>query len=197
MNSLRSPARKNALTLIELIVVITVIGILATIAIPATKSILDRAHRTSARNDAHHLKPAIASYYAEYRHFPTRQTGPESAAAPIQSDHTLMDILLASDRETGPDGLNQRRHVTFSGGRARPMGNGKFRSGVRLDENGGGTLWDPWGNHYRVIVDLNADSRVPAPEFVEDVPFLPQDIIVWSPGKDGDDATAMDNVTTW
>lgn len=189
------PAR--GFTLFELMIVMVIIAILAAIAIPGTKSIIDRTRRAAAKNDALNLKNAIASYVTEYRRFPTRLNGPESGSAPILSDHALMDILLGSDAETGPGGLNPRRLVSFSGNPARPIGHGRYRSGVVLDDQGGGTLWDPWGNHYRVILDLDGDSRVPAPGFLPGPGLLPQTIVIWSPGKDGSDEESEDNVTTW
>ncbi len=77
------------------------------------------------------------------------------------------------------------------------MENGRFRSGITFDRHGGGELWDPWGNHYRVIMDTDGDGRVKAPEWFTKSEFIPQSVIVWSPGRDGDDATAEDNVVSW
>lgn len=198
-NTLSRPANRipRGFTLMELMVVITIIGVLASIAIPAAKGILDRAHQAVARNSATQLKNAITAYYTEYRRYPTRDTGPEYAANPILSDHTLMDILLSSKAEQRPGGLNPRRHIAFSDRKARPIGNGQYRSGVHYDEQGGGTLWDPWGQHYRVVFDLDYDGKVPAPAFVTDSPFIPGSVIVWSAGKDLDDSEATDNVSTW
>lgn len=188
---------RSGFTLLELMIVITVIGVLAAIATVGAKSVIDRARKAAAQNDAFQLKNAIGSYFTEYRRFPTREIGPESATSPILSDHRLMDILLASNTETGTGGLNPRRSVSFSARKAIPIGNGRFRSGVELDSNGGGILWDPWGNQYRVLMDLDQDSRVPAPPFAHGVAFLPVGVAIWSPGKDGDDSTETDNVTTW
>ncbi len=189
--------RRTAFTLLELMIVMLVLAILASIAIPGTKHLIDRARRAAAENDALNLKNAIASYYTEYRRYPIRQVGPEDAASPLLSDHALMDILLASERETGPGGLSPRRHVTFTARNAVPLGGGRYRSGVVLDDDGGGTLWDPWGNHYRVLMDLNGDARVPAPGFVTGASHFAQSVIVWSPGKDGLDAESDDNIDTW
>ena len=108
-----------------------------------------------------------------------------------------MDVLLASDKETGPDGLNPRQISFCSFRKAKPAGEGKFRRGLTLDADGGGELWDPWGNHYRIIMDTNFDNQIAAPPWVKEVKIIPQGVIVWSPGPDGDDNTAEDNIITW
>lgn len=188
---------RGGFTLIELLVVLVILGILAAIAIPGAKAILNRTKVSQASNDALQLKNAIASYYTEYRRYPTRETGPEDASRPLLTEEPLMDILLASEAEAAPGGLNTRRHVSLSHRNAKPMGDGRYRSGIRLNEDGGGSYWDPWGNPYRVVLDLDYDSRVPAPGFVQGVSYLPTSVIIWSPGKDENDEEAKDNVTTW
>ena len=189
--------RLHAFTLIELLVVIVIIAILAAIVIPATKHLINRARVASAQNDALQLKNAIGSYFVEYRRYPTRLKGPEDASSPILSDHALMDILLGSAAETAPDGMNPRRHFGFNAKNARPTGDGRYRGGVHFEADGGGTFWDPWGNHYRVLMDLDADNRIPAPSFVSGTHFLPQAVAIWSAGKDGEDDSSTDNVITW
>ncbi len=197
----RSPGRrqpaKGAFTLFELMIVMVIIAVLAAIIIPATRHLVGRARTAAAHNDALQLKNAIGSYFTEYRRYPTRLTGPESASAPVLTDHALMDILLGSTAETAPGGMNPRRHHSLNANQARPLGDGRHRGGILLEADGGGTFWDPWGNHYRVLMDLDADNRVPAPAFVTGTPFLPQAVVIWSPGPDGDDDSATDNVVTW
>lgn len=77
------------------------------------------------------------------------------------------------------------------------MEDGRFRSGITFDEHGGGELWDAWGNHYRVIMDTDGDAQVKAPDWFTEAEVIPQSVIVWSPGPDGKDSTAEDNVISW
>lgn len=184
-------------TLLELMIVIVIIGILLGITIPASKGILEKANKMAAQNDALQLKAAIGSYFTEYRKYPKRDPKPDDGANPDLSDSTLMDILLAADNEAQQGGLNPRRIPFYSGAKAKPAGDGKFRKGISSNANGGGDLWDPWTENFRVVMDTDYNNRIPAPSFVTDVSFIPQGVIVWSAGKDKKDEETKDNVVTW
>lgn len=192
-------ARRSAcgFTLIELLIVIVIIGILAGISIPASKGVLLKANKMAATNDALQLKNSIAAYFTEYRKYPKRNPGADDGANPDLSDNTLMDILLAADNEAQQGGLNPRRIPFYSGSKAKPAGSGKFRKGIESNANGGGDLWDPFAEYYRVVMDTDYNNRIPSPSFVEDAPFIAQGVIVWSAGPDNSDSEATDNITTW
>lgn len=188
---------EQGFTLIELLIVIVIIGVLAGITIPAANGILNKGNKMAAQNDALQLKNAIASYFTEYRKYPVRNPRPDSGTNPMPSDEALMDPLLAADNEAGRNGLNPRQIPFYSGAKAKPLGNGRYRKGVQSNANGGGTLWDPWGEMYRVVMDTDYNNRIPSPTFINDTPFISQGVIVWSAGKDTDDQESNDNVVTW
>ncbi len=153
---------------------------------------------SNCQNTAYNLKNAISFYFTEYRKYPVPREPREDVQ--LQSDHVLMDILLGSDPSSeGPDALNSRRIAFFTGKQAKQMGEGKYRKGVVLGSDGGGELWDPWGNYYRVLLDTNYDSRVKKPlwDQLTEAEELPRSILVWSAGPDGDFETWKDNVKTW
>lgn len=183
-------------TLLELLVVIAIIGILAGLMFPATSGALRKAEKTHAQNTAYNVKNAISAYFTEYRKYPVAP-GNEDDSTEIRTDHELMDILLGSDREAESGGLNPRRIAFYTGKQAKPMGGGKYRKGITLEADGGGELWDPWGEHYWVTMDLDYNNRVPKPQWDEqtDAEFLPESVLIWSTGKDEEDHT--DNIKTW
>lgn len=153
------------------------------------------AKRTSAENTAFNLKNAISTYYTEYRRYPVNV---RVADAVVDSDHKLMDVLLGADKSAEHAGLNPRRIAFFTGKAGKSMSSSIFHKGITLDSDGGGELWDPWGNHYRIQMDADHNNKVDNPETPEmDNPGLPESILVWSAGPDGDFNTWEDNPKTW
>ncbi|MBL9155975.1 MAG: hypothetical protein JNJ70_00790 [Verrucomicrobiales bacterium] len=147
---------------------------------------------TYASMAAGQLKLAISAYHAEYGEFPLVDPANDIS---FDSGHALMDILLGSDTQKEPGGRNPRGIAFYTDKAAKPMDEGRFRRGITLDENGGGELWDPWGNHYRVRLDTNGDGKVENPEAPGTQ--LPESILIWSAGPDGDFETWADNVKSW
>ena len=193
-----SRQKRSGFTLVELLVVVSIIGLLAGISIPIVSSMISKARLTQARNTAHQLKNAISSYVTDYRKFPVRATNGTSGDTQLISDHTLMDVLLAADKEAELQGLNQRKTVYFSGSQGRSMGNGRYKGGVILSNGGAGELWDPFGEKYRVILDTDSNGRIPAPDWLENSgEELSLSVAVWSAGKDRDDSAATDNQKSW
>lgn len=151
-----------------------------------------KADRGHAENTCYNVVNALSAYHTEYREYPILDP---TIDVTIDSERGLMDILFGSDTQKEPGGRNPRGIAFYTDRAARPMGEGRFRRGVTLEENGDGELWDPWGKHYRVRLDTNGDGKIENP--AAPGTHLPESILVWSAGPDGDFATWKDNVKSW
>ena len=190
--TLRPGLKARGFTLMELLVVMTIIGILAAMVFPVANGVLKKARKSQAQHTAMQLKQAITTYFTEYSRYPVKTSGGASGDVEVESNSILMDVILGSDKEAASGGLNPRKISFFSGRKAK----GK-KAGVVLTSDGGGELFDPWGNYYHVILDTNRNDRVKDPS-EGGGETIPQSVVVWSNGIDGENEQGKgDDVVTW
>ena len=179
LNQLR--ASQQAMSLIELLVVISIIGILAGLILPAVGIVKTKAKITQTVKDMADIKGACNLYQHDYNRLPG-----SAPASQIGADFTygttgtgygtnifnnnnvgyqagnaeLMVILTASsfaptytpDPSVAGNARNPRRTAYFS---AKGSG-GTAGAGLGTD----GVMRDPWGSPYIVALDFNYDGWV-------------------------------------
>ena len=128
-----------AFTLVELLVVISIIAILAGLSFPAVNGALDSAKKTQAKNNAVQIAGAVSAYELEYGKLPTNSAG--------LVDSAFMNIL------TGSDTANNSRGIVFLEAQAWRKGKGGTNSVGYCD---------PWDSTkaYSIALDADYDNKV-------------------------------------
>ncbi len=129
--------RFAAFTLIELLIVISIIAILAALAFPAVNGALDSARKAEARNDVNQIANALRNFKLEYKRLPAEGTE------------------IAVLRGENVDGQNPKELVFMEMKNAR--GNPP-KKGYQ-----DGQFYDPWGLAYVVVLDggtQDSDGRI-------------------------------------
>lgn len=180
--------RKQAFTLVELLVVLAIIAMLAGIAFPAFGAIMRKMKREQARQTAQSLVNAIKQYYAEYQRYPVPAGAEGSEMEALRSDEILTGALLATDTTMNP------RRITFLPDMKaveQGRGPGLYMNGDQA------TLVDPWGEQYYIHMDMDYDGKIENPNPETTATHIHQGVLIYSAGEDKDPGTWEDNVTTW
>lgn len=176
---------KNSFTLTELLMAIGIIVILAAIAIPSTISAIKKAEMAKAQAEMTTLVEALKNYESTYGVLPLKCLCITPTATPADGKisgtdgthtayETLIRILQGENLTVNGKAMNKRQ-VAF------------------LDGKDEGVFTDPWGNDYDVYLDGNGDGKLNVDiEGLSGKPWR-KDIIIRSPGPDGDINTFEDN----
>ena len=201
MKTSRSVNHPSAFTLIEMLVVITIIGILASMAFPVITGVMNRARKVRTQAVIKDLQVAIKAYQTEYNRYPSDATG-EDETLQTNSDSPLIAILLSSDSQEESGGKNPRG-IKFID---LPMAkNG--RGGLIGQDEDSYQLVDEWEQPYTVIMDTNGDEKIENPDVQNSdskissgAPAqLPVGVAVYSFGPDGktNNSPSQDDITSW
>jgi type II secretory pathway pseudopilin PulG len=175
--------------LIELLVVITIIAILATLAFSATRAVLGHAYKVETKTQLAALEVAVQSYFTEYNRLPGRGSSDETLRLNQSTD--VLRILL---------GEGSRPGVAFL--QVKPAKAGK--SGLLEHGDNYLSLLDHWGNPYFLILDRDRDERLSNPDAnnedrrVSDTASkgLRTRVAAFSSGPDGKPGTG-DDIVSW
>lgn len=159
------PFSASAFTLIELLIVISIIIILLGLLFPAFRGVQEQATKAQAKNDLTQIVTAATAFYAEYGRYPvTATTAPNDAffgtgTAPtgtssVGTNELLFDVLRNNTGGANTATLNPRQVVFFSPPNVKNTA--QPRSGIGSDSR----YYDPWGSPYNVVIDTNYDSQI-------------------------------------
>ena len=161
----------SAFTLVELLVVISILVILGALAFPVVQGALDRAKKVQAKNDVVQVVTAINAYRSEYGKYPvpvvagsTTDAFFGTAATPAGAtsyggNELLLDVLrnVPGSNPNQVAALNPRGISFFS---ARDV-KSQTKPLAGVAENG--RFYDPWGAAYEFVLDTNYDDQIANP----------------------------------
>ena len=180
----RRKVGRGGFTLVELLVVITIIGFLAAIIVPSINAGFRAAKKAKAMGQAKDLQEACHRYYAEYNRAPVpagTKMG-KGADKKYESDNaSVVNILVLADNLEDRSTVNPKliRFLEMD-----VKGQEAYEKAKRYD--------DPWGNPYQIFLDLSYDDRISGMEGGE----IKTKAAVRSAGADGKFDT-KDDIKTW
>lgn len=167
----RFRAIQAGFTLVELLVVIVIIAILASLAVPVTNKVMQMANTTRTKAIMKDLQVAVSHYRTEYNRYPVDLSGATGAddIDPIQTNGTtdIVNVLLAMTDPSDTSGGNLNpRGIKFID---LPIAKNASSFGI-IDPSGGSgnggnvRLVDIWGMPYYIMLDTNLDNRIENPD---------------------------------
>lgn len=197
----RSPRRGNAgFTLVELLVVISIIVVLAAMSFGAANLAINKAKKLQTTNDATSLKMALTAYYDSYNKFPDFGMAGDEARTDGQSGTELLTILLGKEEVGGE--MQNPKQVQFLTAKANKN---KAKGGLVYNNNGSGSIpegfYDAWGNPFYIKIDDDFDGEITDP-LVQGGIIRDQKFIIYSYGPDGAKGAkgktgVGDDIKTW
>ena len=170
--SVTDRSNRSGFTLVELLVVIGIIGLLASLMVPIAGRAASGSKKRKAQMEANSLKVSVQQYYQDHHFMPWTEKSKVGDDKWAQTDTSAwMDIL---------QGENALKKNYFA---------------AKIDDNG--KFLDPWGKPYYVGMDRNQDGYVKGEGSIGGGGKIVRETVgVFCLGPDGQPGTA-DDITTF
>lgn len=195
MKTLSRQQASRGFTLVELLVVISIIIVLAAMAFGAANLAMNKAKKTQALNVETALQTAIDAYYNDYSKLPSVGANTDEIDTTSEAGKQLIVILLGKENSSGSSMQNPKQipYLSVQEGKAK-------KGGLIYSKNGTGAsaiegIYDPWGNPYKIVMDTDYDDEIQDPIKPGQI-IRNKHCIIYTLGPDKKPNTA-DDVKTW
>lgn len=198
-NNTNHTTSRRGFTLVELLVVISIIAVLLGIGFPIYNKIIDNAKKKSAQTCATQLVQACESFYEEYYYLPMANNN-NAQDNQQRTNNQFMPALVGLQVALG-DNPKKLKFFEFqlAEGKGDAAYNGLDRSDNRAE------LLGPWLNpskddrYYWVMLNYDGDNQIRVPNNIGSEILFDRRVIVYHKGKDGKAGGEYndDNVYSW
>lgn len=171
---MRTATRSAAFTLIELLTVISIIGILMSFIFAGSTAALTASRRSKTAVAVRNVAHAVRAYSLDYGKYPpvADASGPddnrviivgEKAALATDSNAALFNVLRAVAVGVNEQhALNPRRQTYYNDlvAKSTTLVRGGFADGTVFPPEIAGCYFDPWGRQYTVVMDADGDDTL-------------------------------------
>ncbi len=183
----------SGFTLVELLVVISIIVVLAAMSFGAANMAINKAKRLQSTNDARNLQQGVENFAREYSRLPDFGAQGDEARTEGEAGAELLTILLG--KEEVSDSMQNKRQIAFVNFKEN---SNKNKGGLIYTNKGSGGrpegLYDAWGNPFYIKIDTEYDNELEDP--FKQGNIIRKTVIVYSYGADKK-IGGGDDVQTW